>query len=397
MATPTVQRIKIALFIPNFLIGGAERQAYELAKGLDKGRYEVFVIALRRDGELREQFYSLPNLQIVVLEKRAALPALFRLIRAIRRKRIDLLQSFLLATNVFSLFAKLFLPRLRVLIGLRDSLTDSSFGYKSWVSRAQTRILSLCMHYLAYLGDLYVSNSEAGRTAYEEKLRVQAVVIPNGIDTNRFKPDQAARKLLCELVGSSTRAKLVGLLANCSVYKDYPTFVHAAKIIIEKVPDVHFICMGDDRTDVGAVTRNLVRQMGMDPLFHFLGTRTDVHRLLPGLDVLCSASVTEGFPSAIAEAMACGVPCVVTDVGDSRRIVGETGIVVAPRDPQALASGVLALLDMTVAEIRPLRSAARERIVQNFGVAGMVKQHENLYETLLTEAPPELVFINPST
>lgn len=379
-----VPPIRVALFIRNFGIGGTERQVLELAKHLDKRKYKVVVIALHGDGGLKGPFHSLPDLQVVTLAGKQPLAVLFRLADVIRKNEIQVLHSFLTATNIYSLFARLFLPRLKVVIGLRDSLPDFYMGYSSLKWRTKLWMLEFCLSALRRLGDSYVSNSEAGKILYERKLRTNVVVVPNGIDTDRFRPDPAVRDLLRGAIGAPANVKLVGILANCTIYKDYPTFVRAARSIADRVQNVHFISIGDDHTDVGAFVKNLVQQQGLRPLFHFLGTRGDVPELLPGLDVLCSSSMSEGFSSAIAEAMACGVPPVVTDVGDSRRIVGETGIVVPAANSEALAAGVVTLVGMNATDAQALRLATRRRIVENFGIAGMATRHEHLYESLLT-------------
>lgn len=380
-----ITRGKVALFIPNFRIGGTEGQVLELAKRLDKSKYEVVVVALHKDGGLEDSFRSVPDLRLVTLGGKTPLGVLFRLIGVIREFRIQVLHSFLIATNVYSLCAGLLLPQLKVVVGLRDSLLDPSFGYGSRIYRMQARMLGSCLRSLRRFGDLYISNSEAGRGFYEATLRVPISDISNGIDTERFKPNETARGLLLDIVSAPTGAKSVGIVANCSAYKDYPNFIQAAKIIIENRRDTRFISIGEDRTDVGMAMKRLVRELGLEGVFHFLGTRSDVERLLPGLDVLCSSSITEGFPNAVAEAMACGVPCVVTDVGDSRRILGDTGIVVPPRDPEALAAGVVALLGMDTPERLSLRSAARQRVVDSFGISQMVMHHERHYEGLLSK------------
>lgn len=395
-ATRPRQPIKLALFIRNFRIGGAERQVLELAEHLDKRKYEVVVIALHGDGELKERFHSLPNLQVVSLEGKYPLAVLYRLAGVLRRNEIQILHSFLTATNIYSLFARLFLPQVKVIVGLRDSLPDFYMGYSSLKWRTKLWLLEFCLSRLRHLGDLYVSNSEAGKILYERKLRVQVAVVPNGINTNRFGPDPAARDVLRGAVGAPNGAKLVGILANFTIYKDYPTFVRAAKIITDKVQSVHFVSIGNDRTDAGAFVKTLVQEQGLRPLFHFLGTRGDVPELLPGLDVLCSSSMSEGFSGAIAEALACGVPCVVTDVGDSRKIVGETGIVIPAGDYKALAAGVVTLLNMNATEMQTLRSAARQRIVENFGTTRMATEHEHLYELLLTKACSDVALGQPT-
>jgi glycosyltransferase involved in cell wall biosynthesis len=394
--TLLTRRIKVGLLIRNFRIGGTERQVLELAKHLDRRKFEVVVIALRGDGDLKAPFHSLPDSQVVTLEGRHPLQVLFRLMGVIRKSQIQVVHSFGTATNIYSLLAGCFSRRVKVIIGLRDSLPDFYFGHTSPLWRSKMWMLEFCLNHLCGFGDLFVSNSEAGKGLYEGKLGVRVVVVPNGIDTDRFRPDPAARGLLRGAVGAPPTAKLVGILANCSIYKDYPTFVRAAKIIADRVRDVHFISIGEERTVEGAAAKGLVRQSGLEDVFHFLGTRRDVPELLPGFDVMCSSSVTEGFPNAIVEAMACGVPCVVTDVGDSRKIVGDAGIVVFPKNPESLATGVAALLNLDPAEKERLCSQARKRVVQNFDVAEMANEHAHLYASLLSGASLKLEIINPS-
>jgi glycosyltransferase involved in cell wall biosynthesis len=377
--------IRIALFLRNFRIGGAERQAFELAKHLDKRKYQVMVVALRGDGELRDSFQSLPDVSVVILGGTSSLVAFFRLLRTIPKNRIQILQSFLVATNVYTLFAKLFMRHLKIILGLRDSIVDFYMGYTSLPWRAKMWMLKFCLDHLGYLGDLYIANSEAGKNLYDPELQIRAAVIPNGIDTERFKPDPAAAQRIREAVKAPVDARLVGILGNCTLYKDYPTFVRAAKVLAGQNSNIHFIAMGEDHTPLGPNVKDLVEQSGLRSAFHFLGPRLDVEKLLPGLDVLCSSSVTEGFSNSIAEAMASGVPCVVTDVGDSRRIVGDTGIVVPPENSEALAAGITTLLEVAPLEVTGMRAAARIRIQQNFDVAGLATRHQQLYEALISK------------
>jgi glycosyltransferase involved in cell wall biosynthesis len=377
--------MRVALFLRNFRIGGAERQAFELAKHLDKRKYQVMVIALRGDGELRDSFQSLPGVRVVILGGTSSLVAFFRLLRTIRRNRVQILQSFLVATNVYTLFAKLFLRHVKIILGLRDSIADFYMGYTSLPWRAKMWMLKFCLDHLGYLGDLYIANSEAGKNLYDSEFHIRAAVVPNGIDTDRFKPDPTAAQRIREVVKAPADARLVGILGNCTFYKDYPTFVRAAKALAGQNSNIHFIAMGEDRTPLGPNVKELVEQLGLRSAFHFLGPRLDVEKLLPGLDVLCSSSVTEGFSNSIAEAMASGVPCVVTDVGDSRSIVGDTGIVVPPEDSQALAAGVTTLLEIAPLAVPGMRAAARLRIEQNFDVAGLATRHQQLYEALISK------------
>jgi len=385
----STKRIKVALFLRNFRIGGAETQALELASHLDRGKFELYVIALHGDGILREQFERYAAMYVLTGQGvNTPFSILARLIRYIRRSRVQIVHSFLYATNFYSLLAKLFVSDIRVIIGLRDALEDPYLGDNSWLSRTKFQLLNICLKTLMPKADSCLSNSDAGKRLYENRLGVEVKAIANGVDTDRFTRNPSAAKLLRLAAGVSLEARVVGMVANCTAYKDYPAFVRAAKVLASKCANVHFVSIGEDRTEVGASAKRLVTELGLESVFHFLGTRSDLSVLMPGLDVLCSASVTEGFSNSIAEAMACGVPCVVTDVGDSKRIVGENGIVVPARNAYALATGIEALLNMCPEDAQSLRLKARERIVNNFGVKELAIRHEHLYESLCFNASP---------
>jgi glycosyltransferase involved in cell wall biosynthesis len=116
--------------------------------------------------------------------------------------------------------------------------------------------------------------------------------------------------------------------------------------------------------------------------FIFTGERSDVHRLMQAMDVFCLSSKSEAFPNVLGEAMACAVPCVSTDVGGCREIIGDTGVLVPPSDSRALALGLLALLEKPVEELRSLGRAARERIQARYSLSRAVEEYSNVYERL---------------
>jgi glycosyltransferase involved in cell wall biosynthesis len=120
---------------------------------------------------------------------------------------------------------------------------------------------------------------------------------------------------------------------------------------------------------------------------HLLGERADVPRLMSALDILVSSSSSEGFPNVIGEAMCCGLPCVVTDVGDSANIVGDTGVVVPPRDPAAIADALEGLLDDGPDTRRKLGLAARQRVRELYSLQRIVREYEGLYRSLAVARP----------
>jgi glycosyltransferase involved in cell wall biosynthesis len=156
--------------------------------------------------------------------------------------------------------------------------------------------------------------------------------------------------------------------------KDHPTFLHAAAIVAKSRPDARFVVIGGGPERYSRELRALAGQLGIPDRIVWTGIIGDMPSAYRALDICClSSAFGEGTPNVIAEAMACGVPCVVTDVGDSRIVVGETGIVVPPKDPEALAGG-LATMAERIAEEPGLREAVRACIESRFSLSMLVNK-----------------------
>jgi glycosyltransferase involved in cell wall biosynthesis len=168
--------------------------------------------------------------------------------------------------------------------------------------------------------------------------------------------------------------------------KDHTNFLHAAALLLKSYPDVHFVLVGREVHTENKVLKNLIQDLGISQHIHLLGERRDMNRLTAALDIACSASAYgEGFPNVIGEAMSCGVPCAVTDVGDSGWIVGNTGRVVPPRSPEALAHAWKELIVLGSEGREILGKAARARIIECFSLDSVVHQYESLYESALAK------------
>jgi glycosyltransferase involved in cell wall biosynthesis len=175
---------------------------------------------------------------------------------------------------------------------------------------------------------------------------------------------------------------LIGQIARYDPMKDHLNFLQATKSLLRNRSDVRFILVGRnvDFNNTELVTS--IVKLNISEFVHLLGERYDLPSVMPALDIVCSSSCSEGFSNVIAEAMACGIPCVVTDVGDSALIVGNTGRVVPPKNPEALAAAWSDLIKMGPEYRRELGVAARKRIEENYNLPDIVKRYENLYEEL---------------
>lgn len=207
-------------------------------------------------------------------------------------------------------------------------------------------------------------------------------VIPNGFDLSRFKPDASARDDIRQELGMQTNVPLVGLIGRFDQQKNHYGFLQAVGLLHKKMPEVHFILAGALVDESNTEMILAIKQSGISEVTHLLGQRSDVFRLMAALDVLASSSISEAFPNVLGEAMACGVPCAVTDVGDSAYIVGDTGRVVQSGDMAGLATAMEDLLTLSKSKRKALGERARARVSDNFEIGQVVKRYEAFYEGL---------------
>jgi glycosyltransferase involved in cell wall biosynthesis len=202
-------------------------------------------------------------------------------------------------------------------------------------------------------------------------------VIPNGIDTAYFSYRAEAASQLRRQWKIPATAPLIGLVARLDPVKDHWTFLVAASMLLRHRPEVHFVCVGSGLSEYAQKLESFASELGIQEHVHWTGTMNDMPAVYSALDLntLCTA-FGEGFPNSVAEAMSCGIPCVVTPAGDSARIVGETGLVVDARSAEGLAKAWRQLLELSTEERTALKNNARERIVSNFPIELMIRRTE---------------------
>lgn len=353
---------------------------YKLLSGMDRGLFGPIVVSLLDGGgSVREKIEAL-GVPVYSLRMRRGLPTpqvLLRLRSLIRECRPNLIQGWMYHGNIAAwLAAKMSGGQPKVFWNIRHSVYD--IAYEKRLTRLLIR-LGCCMSNRV---DTVIYNSATSRGQHEA-LGYDAdrsVVIPNGFDTEIFRPDEDARRSVRRELGVADSVALVGLIGHYHPMKDHEKFLKAARIILEHRKDTRFLLAG---RGVDSTNKELLAQVeanGLQDSVFLLGERSDIPRLTVVLDIACSSSsYGEGFPNVIGEAMACGVPCVVTDVGDAAWVVGNTGRVVPPRNPHALAEGIIQLLDLPECERKALGVRARRRIGENFKLDRIVRQYETLY------------------
>jgi glycosyltransferase involved in cell wall biosynthesis len=362
-------------------VGGAERMLYQLVGQLDPKEFDNQVVSLIPLGAIGAQIRAL-GIPVTSLEMRPGRPTLkglLQLVSILRQARPHILQTWLYHADLLGLLAGKLAHVPVILWNIRNS--NMEFGRYRPLSGFVVRTCALLSRYPQGV----VVNSRAGEAAHRElgyRPRFWRL-IPNGVDSERFRPDSLARARIRSELQLQDEDLLVGMIARYDPMKGFGVFLQAAREIAAAHPHVHFLLAGPN---VDAANRELLQQVGASRLrerVHLLGYRSDVQPILAALDVLVSASVFgEGFSNTVLEAMACGVPCVVTDVGDSGWIVGETGAVVPPRDASALAQACLKLMRLSSAERARLGDRARQRAVTNFDIQDSITAYKTLYRSM---------------
>ena len=380
--------MKVTHVITGLNTGGAETMLYRLLLHTDRAAYESEVVSMTDIGAIGEKIRAL-EVPVRALGMRRGVPnplGVLRLARWLRQDPPDVIQTWMYQADLVGGLAAGLAGGAPVAWGIHNAYLDprSTKRIKLWTVRA-------CTWSSRWLPRRVVCCSEATREVHA-KLgypKKKMVVIPNGADLAAFRPDPEARPLVREELGLRSETPLIGLVARFDLPKDHRTFVRAAGLLHARMPDVNFVLCGDGITWENPQLAGWIDAAGVRSRCHLLGRRLDVPRLSAALDVATSSSsYSEAWPLAVGEAMACGVPCAVTDLGDSAVIVGDTGRVVPPRDPEALADAWHELLALPPDERARLGQAARRRMEEHFDLLGAVARYERLYEEIAPHGDP---------
>jgi len=346
---------------------------------LDRNRFEPSVLSLMDQGTIGKDIES-HGIPVFTLGMKTGIPSVscvFRLIRLIRQLQPDLIQGWMYHGNIAALLGGVFTKRnVPVLWNIRGSHV-----FLRQEKPLTAAIIWLSAKFSSFPAKI-LNNSLSSALLHEKLLGYDAtkrVVIPNGFDINVFTPSEEARADVRNELCLSVDTLLIGLFKRYDPIKCHLQFLTAASLLSVTYPNIHFLLVGRGVDSDNEIIVHKIRELGIENKVHLLGERRDMPRLNAALDIATSSSANEGFPNTIGEAMSCGVPCVVTDTGDSSWLVGETGKVIPPRSPDALAEAIGELVSMSASARRNMGMQARQRIADKFSINSIVKQYESVY------------------
>src|SRR5260221_11617399 len=369
--------MKITFLIRSLDAGGAERQLVDLAVGLHARGHEVAVVPFYEGGSLAGELQA-NGVRVTALGKRGrwdVVRPFARLVRQLRKERPDILHPYMTTANIVASIVAPLLARTKIVWGVRATNLDLSRYDRV------SRLLDGIERRLSRQPSLVIANSNAGR---DHAVRGgfpadKCVVVPNGIDAARFQYDPEGRHRLRSEWNVSADDFVIGLVGRVDPSKGHDVFLTTAARLTSCPRNLRFICVGRRVGDYAQSMEALGRRLGLADRLIWTGERKDMVSVYSALDILCSASPSEGFSNVVGEAMACGTLCVVTDVGDAARIVGPLGVVALGTQSEHLYAALqTALLDLPRDEEKARKR--RQRIIDLFSPERLVALTEKLLE-----------------
>jgi glycosyltransferase involved in cell wall biosynthesis len=372
--------MKIVHIINCLDTGGAETMLLRVLSRIDRTRFEPEVISLTNLGEIAGKLneYEIP-VWALDLRRDSMIFNPFLILRLsgwLRQCGPELVQTWMYHSNLIGGLAAKLAGRKPLIWGIRQTNVDSASVRlrTSLIAKGAARLSRTLPDHILY--NSHTSRRAHAALGYADD---RASVIANGFDLAEYKPDPAARDAVRQDLGLDADALLIGLIARYDPQKDHTMFVAAAGLLHQRHPAAHFLLAGLGVDNGNAPLLAAIADAGISDRCHLLGHRGDTPYLMAALDVACSSSMGEGFPNTVGEAMACGVPCVVTDVGDSALLVGNAGRVVPPGQPHGMAREIASILSMSNDTRRSLGQSARDRIDTDFSLHAIAMAYQKLW------------------
>lgn len=374
--------ISVLHIISSLTTGGAEMNLYRLISQTENHGFQNCVVSMSNLTEpigSKLQSHGVDVYSLDMRRNKVDIRGIWQLLSIINKHKPHIIHTWMYHANILGTIVWLLTRHTSLVWGIRHTFTN--YSDYSWNTAMTIRLGAK----LSHLPNTILFNSNTSLHVHVKAgysgTRMQ--VISNGIDTELFQPNSSIRSQFRTDLGIDNETIVIGMVARYNLFKGCDTFIAAAGVLSQLHTNVIFLLVGHGLSNENEELVNLIRQHSSPSRFLLLGERGDISKLINVFDISTSSSYSEGFPTTVIESMACGVPCIVTDVGDSARIVGNTGIVIPCRNPEALADGWNKILLLDAEERHKLGKLARQRVQDNFSLQNVVYQYQSLYENLL--------------
>lgn len=363
--------------------GGVEKVLYELCVGDTTNRH--IVISFKDEGKYGS-LLTFNGIRVECIQMppgRVTLRGIWELLSLIRSISPSVIQTWMYHGSLIGGIAAKLVSFTPVFWSIHHgNLSEGTVKHT-------TRWVSIVLRYLSFFipkGIVYCAHQSLALHASLGYRKKNSYVIQNGYNFDKFKPDDLARQQFRNSLSVSVDVPLLGMVARFDPQKDHDNLFHAISILKQSGVPLFFALVGTGMALDNAEITDIADKYDIKDRLIFLGQRQDIPVVMNGIDIHVLSSLGEAFPNVLVESMACGTPCVSTDVGDAALIVGATGWIAPPRSPQDLADRMSEALccfasDKSKWDSRKIH--ARQRVVDNFTIDKLVYQYTSLWSRCL--------------
>lgn len=374
-----MKKIGITHIIPSLDVGGAERMLIRLLSQNGKERFIPSVISLMGEGELGPQIRDM-DIPVRTVEMRSSIPqikSIYRLSSHVNNLNPDLVVGWMYHGNLAATWAAFGGKRRPLIWNIRHSLIDIN------LEKPMTRYVIKAGALLSRSPQKIIYNSQVASLQHEKAgyQKNNRIVVPNGFELDRFIPDQKVRARIRKKLSIGSEDQVIGLVGRSHPTKNYKEFILSLARFKEKLAGVKIIIAGRGVDDKNGNLHQAVKQSSLSEIVILLPQTDQPEMLYQTFDLLALPSLTEAFPNVVGEAMACGVPCLVTDVGDASILVGDTGFV-SSRDMNEFTNILINLLNYSGQELKKLGAKARLRMLENYEISDVTKRYNEIFDEL---------------
>lgn len=359
--------MNIVYLITGLGMGGAERIVVDLADAADKEGHDVTIVLLTGPILVKPKSTRIKLIHLDMKSKLDFIKAYYKLTKIVRDIAPDVIHSHMVHANIIARLIRLITPIKKLVCTAHNTIEGGRL--RTWAYRATD-----------YLADISTNVSEEATRGYISSGAAPShkmVTIVNGIDTNRFSFNPAARQHLRQELNLMASHILLSI-GRLYAQKDYPNILHAAAIVRSHIDDFVLLIAGEGPLD--NELRQLARQLDLENHVQFLGLRSDIPDLLSSCDAFVLGSAWEGMPLVLGEAMACERLVVATDCGGVKELIGDLDELVPPQNPTMLAQKIVRLLQLPQDIKSQYQKSHRDRIVKHFSLKAMYENYMRLYQ-----------------
>ena len=368
---------KILHIITSTDVGGAEGMLFKYLSNSNRNLLSHHVVSLTGIGKTGLKIKNIGIPIYTISTSVYSLKGLKELYCIFKTIDPEILQSWLYRSDFFSLFLKIFKPKVILCWNIR---AYKVCNYMKTKKCFLIRLLAL----FSKIPKVIIINSTVS-LEYHKKIGYHPrrwKYIPNGFDVPNYDKSQKDLSKFKRKLKIHKDTMIIGMVARFSIEKDHLTFLKACSLIKKMIPDVHYILVARKVEKSNKELSSIIKKLHLEKNVHLLGEREDIHKITSYFDIACSSSIDEAFPNVIGEAMSSSVPCVVTDVGNSAKLVGDTGLIVEPKNPKQISDACIKLLNKSKNDRQKLGLKARQRIINHFSIHKISSQYDQVYKKL---------------